>query len=245
MLGALRELSLFAGGGGGLLGSGLLGHVPVCAVEHDPFCRSVLFARQRDRVLPPFPVWDDIETFSGLLWRGKVDLVSAGFPCQGFSTASRGRRVQKNLWPEALRVIQECAAPVVFAENVQRDPIQRAAADLARIDYVVRCARVPASSVGAPHRRERFWLLAYAHVWGEPAEPIDAEVAGLPAAGGAGPASHWWTDAPDQVLEVADGLPGGLERSERDRAARLSVLGNAQVPAAVVYAWKFLSRAHP
>lgn len=84
----MRELALFAGAGGGILGGKLLGWRTVCAVELNPYCRSVLLARQRDGILEPFPIWDEIRTFDGRQWRGWVDVVSGGFPCQAFSTAA-------------------------------------------------------------------------------------------------------------------------------------------------------------
>lgn len=78
----MRELALFAGAGGGLLASRLLGWRPVCAVEFDGYRRSVLMARQDDGSLEPFPIWDDVRTFDGLPWRGRVDVVSGGFPAR-------------------------------------------------------------------------------------------------------------------------------------------------------------------
>ena len=83
----MNELHLFAGAGGGILGGMLLGHTCVCAVEIEPYCRKVLFQRQRDGILPKFPIWDDVRTFDGKPWRGLVDVVCAGSPCQGFSTS--------------------------------------------------------------------------------------------------------------------------------------------------------------
>ena len=83
----MNELELFAGAGGGILGGMLLGHRPVCAVEYDAYARSVLLARQADGTFPPFPVWDDVRTFRGEPWRGIVDVVSGGFPCQDISVA--------------------------------------------------------------------------------------------------------------------------------------------------------------
>ncbi|MCA9180554.1 MAG: DNA cytosine methyltransferase, partial [Planctomycetales bacterium] len=74
----LNELALFAGAGGGILGGKLLGWRTVCAVEIDAYCRRVLMQRQNDGVLDPFPIWDDVRTFDGHAWRGKVDVVSAG-----------------------------------------------------------------------------------------------------------------------------------------------------------------------
>ena len=87
----LNELALFAGAGGGILGGHLLGWRTVCAVEWEPYPASVLCARQNDKVLPPFPIWDDVQTFDGKPWRGLVDVVSGGFPCQDISAAGGGQ----------------------------------------------------------------------------------------------------------------------------------------------------------
>ena len=74
----MNELALFAGAGGGILGGLLSGWRTVCAVEWDAYAASVLVARQNDGSLPPFPVWDDVQTFDGRPWRGVVDVVSGG-----------------------------------------------------------------------------------------------------------------------------------------------------------------------
>ena len=87
----LNELHLFAGGGGGILGGILLGHEPVCAVEIKSYCRETLLQRQRDGLLPRFPIWDDVRTFDGTPWRGIADVVCGGFPCQDISAANPSR----------------------------------------------------------------------------------------------------------------------------------------------------------
>ena len=86
----MNELHLFAGAGGGILGGELLGHTTVCAVEIEHYPRQVLLQRQRDGILPKFPIWDDVQTFDGTPWRGKVDVVCGGFPCQDLSVAGKG-----------------------------------------------------------------------------------------------------------------------------------------------------------
>lgn len=78
----MNELGLFAGAGGGLLASRLLGWRTVCAVEIDAYCQRVLAQRQLDGHLDPFPIWDDVRTFDGKPWRGAVDVVSGGFPAR-------------------------------------------------------------------------------------------------------------------------------------------------------------------
>jgi len=86
----MNELALFAGAGGGILGGHLLGWRTVCAVEWEAYPASILCARQNDGLLPSFPIWDDVQTFDGKPWRGIVDVVSGGFPCQDISAAGRG-----------------------------------------------------------------------------------------------------------------------------------------------------------
>src|SRR5262245_28720452 len=117
----LRSLELFAGAGGSLLTGTLLGFMPVCAVELDPYCRSVLLARQRDGLLPRFPIWDNICSFQGTTWRGYIDVVSGGFPCQDLSVAGKGAGLSGNrsgLWTEFARIIGEVRPCYAFIENV-------------------------------------------------------------------------------------------------------------------------------
>ena len=158
-----RELHLFAGAGGGILGGMLLGHTPVCAVEIDAYCRKVLEARQRDGWLPHFPIYEDVRQFDGKPWRGKVDVVAGGFPCQPWSHAGKrkGADDPRHLWPEMARIVEEVRPRYVFAENVQLAAFEEPWRDLRRLGYRVPPALcVAASDVGAPHLRKRWWLLA-------------------------------------------------------------------------------------
>jgi len=86
----MNELALFAGAGGGILGGKLLGWRTVCAVEWEQYPACVLAARQNDGLLESFPIWDDVQTFDGTAWRGIVDVISGGFPCQDISSAGTG-----------------------------------------------------------------------------------------------------------------------------------------------------------
>lgn len=147
----MRELALFAGCGGGLLGTKLLGFTNVCMVEREPYCQRVLRARMADGYLDECPIHDDVCTFDGTAWRGRVDIVTGGFPCQPFSSARGGRESKvPNLWPEMLRIVRECSAPHVFAENVSRRAIEPAAADLHACGYEVKYAQIDADAIGAP-----------------------------------------------------------------------------------------------
>jgi DNA (cytosine-5)-methyltransferase 1 len=106
----MNELALFAGAGGGILGGHLLGWRCVCAVEINKYARYVLINRQNDRSLRPFPIWDDITTFDGRPWSGRVDIVSGGFPCQDISSAGKGAGIESDrsgLWKQMARVVGE------------------------------------------------------------------------------------------------------------------------------------------
>jgi DNA (cytosine-5)-methyltransferase 1 len=162
----MDELALFAGAGGGILGGHLLGWRTRCAVELDPYARKVLLARQRDGILPRFPIWDDIRTFEGGPWRGSVDVVSGGFPCQDISSAGQGRGLagkRSSLWFEMLRVIEEVEPRFVFAENspnLRSRGLGTIIKSLAELGYDSRWAVLGARHVYAPHRRDRMWILA-------------------------------------------------------------------------------------
>lgn len=165
--GGVNELHLFAGAGGGILGSELLGIRTVCAVELEPYPSSVLLARQNDGLLPPFPVWDDVRTFDGRRWRGLVDVVSGGFPCQDISAAGKGAGIdgaRSGLWREMHRIINELRPEFAFLENspllVGRG-LARVLGDLAEIGYDAEWLVLGADDVGAPHVRKRIWILAH------------------------------------------------------------------------------------
>lgn len=174
----MHELALFAGAGGGLLASALSGWKTVCAVELDWYCRCVLIKRQNDGLTTSFfPIWDDVRTFDGRPWRGVVDVVSGGFPCQAFSSAAAGNNTADDLWPEMRRVVADVAPRYVFAENVSRKAIDAAADDLESMGYETRCIELSAQDMGADHVRSRCWLLAYADDPRKLLRAIHAEVA--------------------------------------------------------------------
>jgi DNA (cytosine-5)-methyltransferase 1 len=162
----MNELALFAGAGGGILGGALLGWRTICAVECDAYAASVLVQRQNDGSLPAFPVWDDVRTFDGKPWRGIVDVVSGGFPCQDISCAGRGAGIEgerSGLWREFARIIGEVGPRYVFVENSPMLTVRggvRVIGDLTELGYDCRWGIVGADDVGAPHRRKRIWIVA-------------------------------------------------------------------------------------
>ncbi len=160
----MRELSLFTGVGGGLLGTKLLGWTCVCAVEIEPYCQEVLVRRQADGWLDPFPIWPDVRTFDGTAWRGRVDVVTAGFPCQPFSLAGKrkGADDERNGWPDTARIIGEVRPRYALLENVpgllRSGYFGTVIGDLAALGYDARWDVFSASECGAPHQRDRLWI---------------------------------------------------------------------------------------
>ena len=147
----MNELALFSGAGGGILGGKLLGWRTICGVEFNTFCSEILMQRQNEGHLDPFPIWDDVRTFNGYSWQGIVDVVSGGFPCQPFSTATHGIKTAINLWPEMLRIVGEVKPEFVFAENVSAKAIEQAHCDCERIGYRASSIALSAKDLGADH----------------------------------------------------------------------------------------------
>jgi len=164
----MNELALFAGAGGGILGGKLLGWRTICSVEWNSYARRVLHARQDDGTLPPFPIWDDVQTFDGHPWRGRVDVVSGGFPCQDISAAGKGAGIEgarSGMWHHMARIIREVGPRYVFVENypmLTTRGLGQVLGDLAALGYDARWGVLGAVDAGAPHKRDRIWIVAHA-----------------------------------------------------------------------------------
>ncbi len=162
----MNELALFAGAGGGILGGKLLGWRTVCAVEWEPYPASVLCARQNDGFLPPFPIWDDVQTFDGRPWAGIVVVVSGGFTCQDISAAGKGAGIdgeRSGMWREMARIIREVRPRYAFVENspmLTSRGLGVVLADLASMGFDARWGVLGAADVGANHQRDRIWIVA-------------------------------------------------------------------------------------
>lgn len=162
----LTQLELFAGIGGFGLAGHWAGIKTVCQVEIDPFCQKVL-----QKNFPNAKRYADVKKFDGKPWRGAVDIISGGFPCQPYSAAGKrlGKEDERHLWPEMLRVIREVRPRWIVGENVFGlvnwskglvfDEVQ---SDLESEGYEVQAFVLPAAAVNAPHRRDRVWFVAYA-----------------------------------------------------------------------------------
>jgi DNA (cytosine-5)-methyltransferase 1 len=163
----MRELALFAGAGGGILGGKLLGWRTVCAVEIDAFCREVLLRRQLDECLPRFPIWDDVRTFDGKFWKGKVDIVTGGFPCQDISPVGTRKGItgfRSSLWFAMSKIVGDVRPRVAFVENsphLRTKGLGEVVEELAEMGYESRWGVLGARHVGAPHKqRNRIWIVA-------------------------------------------------------------------------------------
>lgn len=237
----IRIGSLFTGIGGLDLGlemafaeAGILARVEY-QVEIDPFCRAVLAKHW-----PNVPRFEDVQTES----LPDADLLCGGFPCQDLSVAGRGAGLtgkRSQLWWDYARHIARIHPAVAIVENVSHGrgrwlPYVRR--DLCRLGYRTRAVQVSARDVGAPHLRERVFVIAYAH--GEPLRLQQQRLAARPSRGvrdgkktlaphdglpgHVAGASNW---APRPCIRgMDDGFPRGMD-NDRNRT-----LGNAAVPQA-------------
>ena len=224
------------------MGGHLLGWRTVCAVELNSYARSVLLARQRDGLLPSFPIWDDVRTFDGKPWRGRVRVVSGGFPCTDISAAGKGAGIDgeaSGLWVEMARIIGEVQPEFAFVENspvLTSRGLDRVLGDLAEMGFDARWGVLGAAHAGAPHLRERIWILAdadgsYSDGWRGALQMGWNRGAGKTAQDGDAERTEW----------AAEPGVGILAHGVAQRVEQLTALGNGQVPAVVRQAWRILT----
>lgn len=162
----MKLLDLFSGIGGFSLAAHWLGWETVAFVEKDEFCQKVL-----RKNFGGVPIYDDITTFSGKPFRGRCNIITGGFPCQDISVAGAQKGIEANrsgLWTELCRVIDETRPRFALVENVTNliagnngKWFARVLGDLDEIGFDAEWSCIPASKVGAPHIRDRVWILAY------------------------------------------------------------------------------------
>ena len=168
----MNGLSLFSGAGIGELALKQIipNYRTVGYVEWDKYCQDVIRARIKDEVKDDAPIFGDIREFNTRfagLYAGKVDFISGGFPCQPFSFAGKrqGEADERNMWPATVECIGIIRPRYAFLENVPglfaTEYIWRIIADLSEIGYDCEWLPLSAAEVGAPHKREREWILAY------------------------------------------------------------------------------------
>jgi site-specific DNA-cytosine methylase len=225
---AIQEFHLFAGVGGGILGGLLNNHTCVGAVEIDEFCRLVLQNRINDGLLPCFPIYSDLLQLNGNDFIGSFDILCGGFPCQAFSSAASGRNIkEKDLWPSMLQFVTTSRSPIVFAENVSERAIGKAEKDLQANGYRTESCLLSAACLKAPHRRNRYWLLAYANDKGELFRRVHDEASRLPKF-----CQGIWGTEP---------VKSGVAHEFSKRVDKFRAIGNAQVPVVAAVAFRVLA----
>jgi len=162
-----KILSLFSGIGGLDLGIklALKRSRTVCYVEREAYPCSVLVSRFKDGSLDDAPIWSDIKTFSGKIWRKKIDIIIAGFPCQPWSIAGKRKKTNDDrwLWPDIEKIIRQVGPFQIFLENVPEicnGGIHLVLGSLASLGFDAEWGVFSAEQIGTPHRRRRVFILA-------------------------------------------------------------------------------------
>lgn len=165
-LSRINGLDLFSGIGG--ISLALQDYVrPVAYCEIDPYCQGVLLSRMVSGDLPEAPIWDDIKTLRIQSFDHSIDILYGGFPCQDISIAGNGKGLagqRSGLCYEIFRLANEIKPRWLFLENVPAITTRgglEVVKEIAKMGYDCRWITITASSVGALHKRERWFLLAH------------------------------------------------------------------------------------
>ena len=237
---ALKELSLFTGAGGGILGTHLLGWTPIGYVEFNDYCQRVLAARIADGYIPDAPIFGDIRAFNSKIagsYRGLVDIITAGFPCQPFSCAGKQLEADdpRNMWPATRDSIGIVRPRYCFLENVPgllaHEYYGTILGQLAESGFDARWCVLGARHIGACHRRDRLWVGAYRSDLGS---------------NWPGPARKWQPQFQDVVSREQHRAAVTNARGDDDAMAswlgkHWRAVGGGQVPAVARAAWELLT----
>lgn len=275
----MNELSLYSGSGGGLLGTILLGWNPIGYVEINKYRQQVLAQRIRDGYLPIAPIYGDVRAFIDQgyanIYTGLVDVITGGFPCQPFSIAGKRKAGDdaRNMWPATIECIRIIRPKYCFLENVRgllsSGYFPTILKDLAESGYDARWRVLSASEVGAPHKRDRLWILAYPNSSGchwrknnqgqvqtkrngtiqdgkDVADPISERLE--KRKGVEGDNGEKFTTSKRSYSEYESSKwwaiepnVGRVANGVAARVDRLKALGDGQVPYVVATAWKLLT----
>lgn len=243
----MRELSLFTGAGGGLLGTKLLGWTHIGYVEVNEYCQQVIAQRIEDGFLERAPIFTDVREFvqSGAAkqYRGIADVVSGGFPCQDISVAGGGAGIdgeRSGLWSAMRDVIRDVRPRKVYMENSSAILVrgfERVANDLAEMGYSFRWGVLGAHHVGGIHKRERWWCAA-----------ADTSCRRLEGRYGISPerqASNGSIQALRENrirLDIPEPGSFGDGHGMAYRVERTRAIGNGQVPIVAATAYRILSQ---
>lgn len=222
MKGRLHGLAICAGIGGIDLGLKRTypGYRTVCHIEREAYAAAVLVKRMEEGRLDQAAVWDDLTTFDGRRWRGQVDIITAGLPCQPYSVAGqqKGDQDERYIWPEFFRIVSEVQPSLVFLENVPGllawfRPIGE---ELSGMGYEFEAGLFSAAEVGASHKRQRLFILAHSterngkerKPWSSNQQGSEGGVPGEPRGG------HRFMGNPHQQGPQGRGLQGGERGGE-------------------------------
>lgn len=244
----LNHLDLFSGIGGFALAARWLGGIKTIGFcEIDPFCQKVLAKN-----FPGVPIHDDIKTLTDRTFPGRIDLITAGFPCQPHSQAGKKQasKDDRDLWPELYRVICKVQPRWIVLENVPGLLSSEAGRffrgilwQLAQAGFDAEWGVVSCLDLGGSHRRERLWIVAYSNGNGrsgtdgiesnsnqhrvDPASSQKWQTVGYSADASSALLKEVRLSRISQVPRAPDGVPGGLDRRRREQ---IKALGNAVVP---------------
>ena len=170
----LKTLDLFSGIGGFARGLEATDFFETsCFVETEPYCQAVL-----NHHWPDVPILGDIKNVKATDLPTRPDVICGGFPCQPYSVAGRqeAQSDSRHLWPEMFRLIRECRPTWIIGENVTgliSLGLDEVLADLESEGYATRTFNISACSVGAPHLRQRLWIIAHSDSESEPDGTFD------------------------------------------------------------------------
>ena len=251
--GRLNGLALCSGYGGLELALERFfpGYRTVCHVEGEAFAVSHLIKKMDEGRIHQAPVWDDVRTFNGEPWRGKVDIIAGGFPCQPFSNAGKqlGDKDDRHLWPFIVQIVRQVRPRFLFFENVPgvvKWILDDILLDLASMGYNASWCVVRAGDIGAPHQRARWFIwaeLSIPNTNRQGVERISSEngntKAKKPGKGKlnsidkwGGGFDSWWKVEPSM---------GRLVDGASDWVDKLRILGNGVVPQQAHYALTILT----
>jgi DNA (cytosine-5)-methyltransferase 1 len=221
----MNVLDLFSGIGGFSLGLERAGMRTVAFCEISPFCRKILGKRW-----PDVPIYEDVRELTAERLREagiSVDLICGGFPCQDISIAGKGAGLEgerSGLWGEIVRLACELRPQFIIVENVGALTFRglgRVLGDLAEMGMDAEWYCIPAAAVGAPHRRERIWIVAYADKLGRQGTPFGYESL----------RQLEYAPSPDfRVPELPEPAICRMDDGVPHRVDRLFALGNTVVP---------------
>ena len=244
----LKHLSLFSGAGGELLASHyLLGWETIGYVEWIEYRQRAIAARISERLLHPAPIFSDIDTFisEGFAhsYKGMVDILTAGFPCQGWSAIGKheNENDERNKWPQTLEAIRIIQPRQIMLENSPRlmstGYVLQIIQDLSALNYVGRATRISGLHAGAHSKRERMWIKA------ELSHPTEERLQG-----GHDKIAEWEAATrsiqglgKDQIrLDLP--VPGAfrIDHGHPRRVDRTQAIGDMQIPRVAALAWEIL-----